>query len=77
MKPIRKNFPDGPEGMKQFQKAMKIYTARMMAKGLGIKSKTTKSPGSLTREDATNTKFNKMNENRAKSKSIGNKRKPY
>jgi hypothetical protein len=49
----------------------------MMAKGLGMKSKTTKSPGSLTREDATNTKFNKMNENRAKSKSIGNKRKPY
>ncbi len=77
MKPIRKNFPDGPEGMKQFQKAMKIYLARLTAKGLGITPKTTKSPGSLTRENATNRKFNKMNENRAKSKSIGNKRKPY
>lgn len=76
MKPIRKNFPDGPEGMKQFQKAMKIYLARQNAKSLGI-NVNTKSAGSLTREDATNKKFNKINRNRAKSKSILNKRKPY
>ncbi len=77
MKPIRKNFPDGPEGMKQFQKAMKLYLARMTAKGLGIKPKTTKSPGSTIREDEVNKKFNKMNKTRTKSKSIANKRKPY
>ena len=76
MKPLRKNFPDGPEGMKQFQKAMKIYLARKNAKFLGI-NVNKKSAGSLTREDATNKKFNKMNENRAKSKSILNKRKSY
>lgn len=76
MKPLRKNFPDGAEGMKQFQKAMKIYLARKNAERLGINLQGRKSPGSLVRENATNKKFNEMNENRAKSKSILNKRKP-
>jgi|TARA_B110000908_G_C10257529_1_gene456654 hypothetical protein len=75
MKPIRKNFPDGAEGMKQFQKAMKIYTARMMAKGLGIKPKTTKSPGNVVRENATTTKFNDIKNKDAKVKKIINSRK--
>jgi len=76
MKPIRKNFPDGPEGMKQFQKAMKIYLARQNAKSLGINVKN-KSAGSTVRENATDKKFNEMNKNRARSKAIVNKRKPY
>ena len=76
MEPIRKNFPDGAEGMKQFRKAMKIYTARMVAKGLGIKTKT-KSPGSLVRENATTTKFKKITEKNDKVKKIINSRKNY
>lgn len=77
MKPIRKNFPDGPEGMKQFQKAMKLYTARMMAKGLGIKPKTSKSAGSTVREDVNNKKFKSFKKRNDKTRQIINKRKSY